>query len=89
VIGGTVCALFLWRLWLPQVSLGWWIIGALLLGLGTCKEDLWTTFRRGKWWWLNRIEDSSSTSAKVLVIVLLALLILLLVFSVIQIIIRQ
>jgi len=49
VIAGTVCTLFVWRLWFPQAPLGCFVaIGALFLPLAAYRADLWTYFRGWK-----------------------------------------
>ena len=59
-IGSTVCGLLLARLLVPQLPLGYWVVGFLvLLPIGVYRDDLWATLFKGRWWWLKEKPESS------------------------------
>ena len=59
VVGGSICGLLFGRLVLPSAPLSWLVVIFLILSpLGMYRDDLWTTFRRGKWWWVKGSNDS-------------------------------
>ena len=58
-IVGTVGGLALGRLLAPQLPLGYWVVGFLVLfPIGIYRDDLWATLFKGRWWLKEKHESS-------------------------------